>query len=165
MTAIEVGLQSAQETDKPNKAEVIFVRIKPRNKQKGLRMRRFRVFALQFNESQGWYKVSRWMSGEVGGAPNAPRVQLVDMREYFANVRNTENEDSPLAFDVCTEEQAKAIDEAERKAAEPRRKSANPTDLTTSDVRPAAVDATKRGPGRPRKPRPDAAAATGEPSA
>ena len=72
MTAIEAGLLSAEETTKRDKGEVIFVRIKPRNARKGLRMRRYRVFGLQFNEAQGWYRVSRWMSGEVGGAPGAP---------------------------------------------------------------------------------------------
>jgi hypothetical protein len=176
MMAIEAGLRSAEETDKPDKSEVIFVRIKPRNKRKGLRMRRYRVFGIQFNEAQGWHKVSRWMSGEVGGAVGAPRQQLVDMKEYFANVRNTENEDSPLAFDVCNEETARSIDEEERKKAEPKRKSAHPVDLTSADVRPGrlrAVDQTtasapptpeRRGPGRPRKPRTGAPAAEAPPA-
>jgi len=159
MTAIELAIEAAKEAESLEQAP-IFVRIKPRNERKGIRMRRYRVFGMQFVEATGWYKVSRFVTAEVSG-----REQLVDTKEYFSNVRNTDNEDSPLAFDVCTEAEARAIDEAERKAAEPKRKSADPVDLTTADVRPARMQVTEqtpaRRPGRPRKPRGETPPAAG----
>ena len=56
------------------------------------------------------------------------------------------DEDTPLAFDVCTEDEAKALEAAEKKKAEERARAAEPNvaaprsvepvgDLTTADLR------------------------------
>lgn len=156
LTAIEIALQSAQDAEADGKVtnEKIFVRIKRRNDRKGLRMKRYRVLAMQMTEEQGWYRIGRFVTGRV-----SDMEQLIDLKAYFESVRNTESEESPLAFDVVvTQAEADAMTEQEAKDNEPRRKSKVANDLTSAEVRPGAkaTEEPRRGPGRPRKPRPEA---------
>ncbi len=98
------------------------VRIKPYDPKRGHVVRRYTVFSIRLDESRGWYRVAD------------------EVAEYLSKVHQApHDEDSPLVFDVCTEAEAKALEEAERKKAEERAKAAEPNvatpyDLTTADL-------------------------------
>ena len=95
------------------------VRLKPYAPKKGNFLRRYTAFSVRFDESRGWYRVTD------------------EVAEYLKGVHQISgDEDSVLAFDVCTEAEGKAIDEAEKKKAEERAKAAQPNiaDITTVDV-------------------------------
>ena len=107
------------------------VRIKPYDPKRGHVVRRYTVFSIRLDESRGWYRVAD------------------EVAEYLSKVHQApHDEDSPLVFDVCTEAEAHALEELERKKAEERAKAAEPNvatpyDLTTSDL------ASHRGTARP----------------
>ena len=107
------------------------IRIKPYDPKRGHLVRRYTAFSIRLEESRGWYRVAD------------------DVAEYLSKVHQApHDDDSPLVFDVCTEAEAKALEEAERKKAEERAKAAEPNvaapyDLTTSDL------ASHRGAARP----------------
>ena len=105
------------------------VRLKPHDPKKGHVIRRYTAFSIRFEEKRGWYKVSD------------------EVATYLATVHQAPgDDDSPLAFDVCTEEEAQRVETAEKKKAEERARaaepnvanpydiSAKPTDLTTADL-------------------------------
>lgn len=105
------------------------VRLKPHDPKKGHVIRRYTAFSIRFEEARGWYKVSD------------------EVATYLATVHQVPgDEDSPLAFDVCTEDEAQRIETAEKKKAEERARAAEPNvaqpydvsvrggDLTTADV-------------------------------
>jgi uncharacterized protein YdbL (DUF1318 family) len=108
------------------------VRLKPYDPKKGHVIRRYTAFAIRFEEARGWYKVSDEVATYLGTVHQVPG-----------------DEDSPLAFDVCTEEEAQRLEVAEKKKAEERARAAEPNvaqphdvsvksaDLTTADVAPA----------------------------
>lgn len=110
----------------------IWVRIKPRNEKKGLKIRKYLAFGMRFEEQLGWYKVPPSIELSDG--------RVVDTKEYLSNVRNDNDDpDSPLAFDVLTEQEARALDSKERKAAELRAHAVDarplhPVDMTTADL-------------------------------
>ena len=98
------------------------VRIKPYDPKRGHVVRRYTVFSIRFDETRGWYRVADEVADYLGKVHQAPH-----------------DEDSPLVFDVCTEAEAHALEEAERKKAEERAKAAEPNvatpyDLTTADL-------------------------------
>jgi hypothetical protein len=98
------------------------VRLKPLDAKKGHVIRRYTTYATTFEESKGWYRVSD------------------EVASYLATVRQVPNdEDTPLAFDVCTREEAERIEAAEKKRAEERARAAEPNVTNPRDV--AAVDA------------------------
>lgn len=112
------------------------IRLKPLDAKKGHVIHRYTAFSTTFEERKGWYRVSD------------------EMAAYLATVHEVPNdEDSPLAFDVCTEEEAKRVEVAEKKKAEERARAAEPNvamphevaavggDLTTADLR----DPARRG--------------------
>jgi hypothetical protein len=72
----------------------------------------------KFEERKGWYKVDVELARYLGG------VQEIEGDEY-----------APLAFDICTQEEAKRIDDTERRVRERRAQSDEANDLTTSDLR------------------------------
>ena len=104
-------------------------RLKPHDSKKGHIIQRFTAFSTQFEEKKGWYRVSD------------------EIADYLAKVHQVPNdEDTPFAFDVCTEDDAKRIETAEKKKAEERARAAEPNvtapreivpvgDLTTADLR------------------------------
>jgi len=95
----------------------MFARLKPFNPKRGYKVRRYSVFGIRFDHDKGWYKVD----------PN--------VAEYLKTVHCDNNDpDSPLAFDVCTEVEARDLVEAERKAALKRGEIQSPID-TASDMR------------------------------
>ncbi len=115
------------------------VRLKPHDPKKGHVIRRYTAFSIRFEEARGWYK----------GAD--------EVATYLATVRQRPgDEDSPLAFDVCSEDEAQRIETTEKKKAEERARAAEPNvaapydvsarsgDLTTADLpasRPARAEA------------------------
>ena len=105
------------------------VRLKPFDPKKGHVIQRYTAFSIRFEEKRGWYKVSD------------------EVATYLATVHQAPgDDDSPLAFDVCTEDEAQRVETAEKKKAEERARaaepnvanpydiSAKPTDLTTADL-------------------------------
>lgn len=116
------------------------VRLKPHDPKKGHVIRRYTAFSIRFEEARGWYKVADEVATYLGTVHQVPG-----------------DEDSPLAFDVCTEDEAQRIEAAEKKKAEERARAAEPNvaqpydvsvrggDLTTADL-PAAR--TTRAEGR-----------------
>ena len=103
-----------------NKTILYFVRIKPFNPKRGHLLRKFThaPSGKRFDESHGWY---RGIDAGLAQALKEIHVHAHDM-------------DSPFAFDVCTEAEAKAIDASEHKAKE-RKSAHDATDLTTRDLR------------------------------
>jgi hypothetical protein len=118
------------------------VRLKPFDLKKGHVIRRLTTFSTTFEESRGWYRVDDEMAG------------------YLKTIHQVPNdEDTPLAFDVCTEEEAQAIEAAEKKKAEERARAAAPNVATPRDVATAG-DASAPA-DLPEPPRRGRAAATG----
>ena len=119
------------------------VRIKPYDPKRGHVVRRYTVFSIRFDETRGWYRVADDVADYLGKVHQAPH-----------------DEDSPLVFDVCTEAEAHALEDVERKKAEERAKAAEPNvatpyDLTTADlgshrsVAPAAAATPAPAPAAP----------------
>lgn len=81
-------------------AETMHVRLKVHNPKKGHVLRRYTVGGIRFQAGRGWYKVDAEMAAYLEAVHQLP-----------------EDEDSPLAFDVCTEAEARAIDAQEARAA------------------------------------------------
>lgn len=99
------------------------VRIKPYSKARGHVLRRYTVYGIRFEEKRGWYKVNDQV---------ASYLKTVHMR--------TNDPDSPLAFNVCTEEEARRLDLVERKKKIERAEANEPNvtnayDLTSKEVR------------------------------
>lgn len=153
MSGVDVGSNPEQEN--------IFVRIKPHNPKRGHRLRSFLVFGLKFEEKKGWYQIKRLHRYTDGVLDDQKQkiYKVVDVAEYLAEVRNSEtDEDSALAFDIATREEASRIQAAEKKRADAeRRKSVEDAniedaidltgganDLTLSDVRGGTESATKK---------------------
>lgn len=110
------------------------IRLKPFDAKKGHVIRRYTAFATTFEEHKGWYRVTDHVAA------------------YLATVHQVPNEeDSPLAFDVCTQDEAERIDAAEKKKAEERARAAEPNVATARDVTALGGDLTTadlRDPGR-----------------
>jgi hypothetical protein len=87
---------------------------------------------MRFDEALGWYKVPAKIELSDG--------RVVDVATYLGSVRNDSDDlDSPLAFDVMNEKEARKLDAQERKAAELRATAleARPVksvDMTTADL-------------------------------
>jgi hypothetical protein len=110
----------------------LWVRLKPRNERKGIKLRRYLAFGMRFDESAGWYKVPTKIE--------LSDKRIVDVGKYLSNVRNDNDDpESPLAFDVMTEKDARNLDAEERKAKEVRAtaveaRPVKPVDMTTADL-------------------------------
>jgi hypothetical protein len=78
----------------------MLVRLKPHDPKKGLLLKQYTYQGIRFQAGRGWYKVD----GEVAA--------------YLEEVHSVPgDEDTPLAFEVCTPDEARAMDEKDRKAA------------------------------------------------
>ena len=109
------------------------VRLKPHDPKKGHVIRRYTAFGVRFDEARGWYKVSD------------------EVAKYLATVHQRPgDEDSPHAFDVCTEDEAKAIEAAEKKKAEERARAAEPNVADARDLSARAPDLTTADLPQPR---------------
>jgi hypothetical protein len=80
--------------------QTMLVRLRAHEPKKGLVLKQYTYKGVRFQAGRGWYKVS----GELAA--------------YLANVHSVPGDpDTPLAFDVRTLDEARAMDENDRKAA------------------------------------------------
>lgn len=115
------------------------VRLKPYDPKKGHKIRQYMVFGIRFEESKGWYRVPAVFIRYNN--ENEPESQI-DVVDYLRQVRqDNDDPDSPLAFDVCTPAEAKALDDAV-KAAKAR--------AVASAENPRPIDLVSPGLGQPR---------------
>jgi hypothetical protein len=78
--------------------QTMLVRLKPYNPKRGYLLRRFTYRGIRFQEERGWYRVDE------------------EIAKYLSDVRQVDSDlDSSPAFDVCTEEEARALEEKERR--------------------------------------------------
>lgn len=116
-------------------AETRLVRIKRGERKQGFLLRRYTFKGIKFVAEKGWYRVDK------GVADHLETVRQVPGDEH-----------SRAAFDVCTDAEAKAIDEREHREERPT--------LATDAVRVAeardADEGADAGPAKPtgRKPKP-----------
>lgn len=150
-----------QTTQEENK--IYHVRIKPYNERKGYKLERYMAFGIRFEEAKGWYRV-----GEVIVRFNSESGEQEEFNiiEYLRAIRNNnEDPDSPVAFDVCTPEEAKALVAAEKAALEADKAKVDnprPIDLvgserksrTSGDETITQVSPLKAKRGRPPKAKP-----------
>ena len=84
--------------------DTLLVRLKPYDPRRGHRLRRFTYRGIKFQEERGWYRVDKTVA------------------DYLRQVRQVASaEHAPLAFDVCTPDEAKSLDSKEKDAATPRK--------------------------------------------
>ena len=84
--------------------ETMLVRLKPHDPRRKFVLRRFAYAGILFHEERGWYRVP------------------LEIADYVRGVRQSEfNPYSPPAFDVCTEEEARALEAQEQALASARR--------------------------------------------
>ena len=96
--------------------ENLLVRLKPHDPRRGYKLRRYTYRGIKFQEERGWYRVDK------------------DVADYLRDVRQVpSDEHAPLAFDVCTADEAKALDSKEKDDATAR-KTAN-DDIKLSEPR------------------------------
>jgi len=108
--------------------ETLLVRLKPYDPRRGFVLRRFTYKGIKFQEERGWYRVEK---------------QVAD---YLAGVRQVDHDaHSPPAFDVQSDEEAKALDAREESEAKTRKNALEATrvsvgrgDLTSEDLRAVA---------------------------
>lgn len=111
--------------------ETLLVRLKPYDPRRGHVLRRFTYAGIKIHEERGWYRVSK------------------EVAEYIRGVHQIPGEAyTPLAFDVCTDDEAKALDVREDADARVRRSATDEVRLsparpetgalTTADVADAA---------------------------
>lgn len=123
-------------------ADKMFVRLKPYNKHRGHLLRRVNYKGIKFESYKGWYKVDATTAAQLG------QVRQIAY-----------NEDSPPAFDVMTEQEARSVTQAEKKAAEVKATVDNPIDaaidhsssVTTDDLKEKSEAPEGRKPRRSRK--------------
>ena len=103
--------------------ETLLVRLKAYDSRRGFVLRRFTYAGIKFHEERGWYRVEK------------------DVAEYLRGVREISTDPySPLAFDVCTDDEAKALEEAE--AAQAKVKQAATDQIALSRGRAAGAVTT-----------------------
>lgn len=115
--------------------ESLLARLKSRDPQRGHVLRRFVYRGIRFEQGKGWYRVSP----EVG--------------EYLRTVRQRALDAHSLpAFDVCTDAEAKAIDEREVEEAKPARPADRAKETVARETPPPipddAGDDSARGGGK-----------------
>lgn len=120
----------------PNvRSQVMLVRLKPYNPKRGHVMRKYThgPTGKRFEENCGWYKVDAGLAN------------------YLLTVRQIATDpDSADAFDVCTEAEAKRVDEREKKAKD-RKEAGDANDLTTADLRRLDASASTGSPVEERR--------------
>ncbi len=108
---------------------VRLIRLKPYNPRKGYVTRRYHVRGTLFREDRGWYE-----------------CKDPEFADYLEKLhQRSGDEDSPLLFDVCTREEAQAIEE--REASSPNQASVsapNPTRRTTVTSQDTARDRERK---------------------
>lgn len=88
--------------------ETLLVRLKPHDPRRGHLLRRYTYRGIKFHEERGWYRVEK----AVG--------------DYLRTIRQVaSNEHAPLAFDVCTDDEARSLDTKEKEATVTRKAAAD----------------------------------------
>ena len=96
--------------------ETLLVRLKPHDARRGFVLRRYTYRGIKFHDERGWYRVAR------------------EVADYLRTVRQVaDDEHSPLAFDVCADDDAKALDAKEKEGAAAR--AAATDDIKVSEAR------------------------------
>ena len=96
--------------------ETLLVRLKPHDPRRGHVLRRFTFRGIKFHDDRGWYRVDKSIAYYLREVHQVPG-----------------DEHTSLAFDVCTDDEAKALDEKEKKEAAPRKAAGD--DITVSAAR------------------------------
>lgn len=113
--------------------ETLLVRLKPYDPRRGHVLRRFTYAGIKIHEERGWYRVSK------------------DVAEYLRGVHQIPGESyAPLAFDVCTDDEAKALDTREDADARVRRNATDEVRLSPARAEPGAVTAVDIADASPR---------------
>lgn len=95
--------------------QTLLVRLKPYDPRRGCVLRRFTYRGIKFHEERGWYRVDK------------------EVAEYLRGVRQVPGDKhAPLAFDVCTEAEAQALDAEHEAAATTRKKATDPVEASTA---------------------------------
>ncbi len=103
--------------------KTLLVRIKEHDPRRGQVLRRYTYKGIRFQEGNGWYRVSE----EVG--------------EYLKKVHQKAGDaNSPGAFDVCTEKQAREVDKKEAREEQPKRPADNAREAVARDEGAAKDD-------------------------
>jgi hypothetical protein len=98
----------------------LLARLKPHDPRRGHVLRRFTYAGIKFDERRGWYRIEP------------------DVAEYLRTVhQRPADPHTPLAFDVCTDEEARALDARDKEAANPRKTATDDIELS-----PARADGT-----------------------
>jgi hypothetical protein len=123
--------------------DTLLVRLKPHDARRGHVLRRYTYLGIKLHQERGWYRVA------------------ADVAEYLRSVRRVVSDEySPLAFDVCTDEEAKTLDSREESETKVRRAAADEIKLSEArrdDVplevapRPAAVAPKQDNPKPPKE--------------
>lgn len=95
--------------------ETMLVRLKPYDPRRGHVLRRFTYAGVKIQEERGWHRVSKAVADYLRA------VRAIASDEY-----------SPLAFDVCTDEEAKALDAKEEVETKVRRSATDDVRLSPS---------------------------------
>lgn len=95
--------------------DTLLVRLKPFDPRRGFVLRRFTFAGIRFQSERGWYRV------EKSVAERLRATRSVASDPY-----------APLAFDVCTEAEATALDNAEADAAKVRRNATDDLKVTAA---------------------------------
>ncbi len=95
--------------------DTMLVRLKPYDPRRGHVLRRFTYAGVKIHEERGWHRVTKAVADYLRG------VRQVAHDEY-----------SPLAFDVCTDEEAKALDAREEVETKVRRSATDDVRLSPS---------------------------------
>ena len=96
--------------------ETLLARLKPHDPRRGHKLRRYTYRGIKFQEERGWYRVDK------------------DVADYLREVRQVpSDEHAPLAFDICTADEAKALDSKEKDDATARKTAAD--DIKLSEPR------------------------------
>jgi hypothetical protein len=95
--------------------ETLLVRLKPYDARRGHVLRRFTYAGIKFQEERGWYRVEKAVA------------------DYLRTVRQLPSDrHSPLAFDVCTEAEAKALEAGEAEESKVKRSATDDIKLVTA---------------------------------
>ena len=99
------------------------VRLKPHDPRRGFVLRRYTYRGIKFHVERGWYRVTK------------------DVADYLKDVRQVAGQEhSPPAFDICSDDEAKAIDAKEKEGA--AEKAAATDSIKVSSARESAGTVT-----------------------
>jgi hypothetical protein len=100
--------------------DTMLVRLKPYDPRRGHVLRRYTYAGIKFQEERAWYRVEKIVADHLRAVRQVPT-----------------DEHAPLAFDVCTEAEAKALEARESDAAKFKRSATD--DLKVVPARPAGA--------------------------